>query len=75
MNKTEALEALKAGKAIRHRAFLQEEFIIRINGVIIDESGLQLDENLFWKDRQAGFFDEDWSVIEPTPDTTNLKIR
>lgn len=64
MTKTEALAALDLGKVIRHRSFMKHEFIRKLNGKILDESGLVLDEKLFWQNRNAGFFNEGWSSHE-----------
>lgn len=64
MNKTEALQALEEGKAIRHKSFLDYEFIRKVNGKIIDEAGIVLNQELFLASRNAGFFNEGWTSHE-----------
>lgn len=65
MTKSEAIHALKSGKKIIHRYFMDDEFIYYRHPNVIDEKGYHLGsiEN-FMSDRTSSGFNDDWDIHE-----------
>ena len=65
LTKEEAIEALEKGKKLTHKYFIDSEFIYMNNGLIHDESNLQIcTVNEFFEHRQSEILSNGWSIIE-----------
>lgn len=64
MTKEEAILAMKAGKKVTHRYFLDDEFLgINKEGLYYFEDGVICSENEFWKHRTAEWFNDGWGLF------------
>ena len=80
MNKEQAIEALKQGKKLTHRFFLETEFIYLKEGILYDEENVNLghpDLNAeFWQIRRAKNWDSDWTIYSnPTTYPVYLRVN
>jgi hypothetical protein len=64
LTKLQAKMMLNLGCAIFHSTFIPGEFIRKVNGKLIDEAGLELEEDGFWRYRSQPIFDSSWFVFD-----------
>lgn len=60
----QAKELLEKGEYLTHRFFEPHEFIKKVDGVLMDESELTLNEKEFWDVRRTKYWKQDWEVYE-----------
>lgn len=66
MTKKDAQDALRQGKKITHRFFLDTEFIQMKDGKLHGEDGMEMPD--FWKYREESRWDNGWSVFGQPPE-------
>ncbi len=62
MNKQTAIIAMLSGIKVRHALFGSDEYITFVNGNLVDESGLELNEVDFWSFRNSSFWESEWYI-------------
>lgn len=60
----EAIKAMRERKKVTHMYFTPEEWATLENGQILLEDGVRCSPAEFWRDRQAVYFDNDWSIFK-----------
>jgi hypothetical protein len=64
MTKLEAIEAMKAGKKVRHRYFSDNEWVTLIApATLLFEDGVKCSFGLFWHDRPGSEWNYDWEIV------------
>lgn len=63
MNKVEAIQAMRAGKRVRHRFFSDDEFVTMVGDLIVDENGYEFSQTMFWNDRTTEVWENDWEIV------------
>lgn len=58
----EAKRVLEKGIFITHRFFNIDEYIKKVEGVLMDENNLILIENEFWDARKKEHWEQDWEL-------------
>jgi len=64
MTKQEAIIAMEAGKKVRHKNFLENEFATMENGMMFLEDGVNIIPEVFWKFRTNPGWDNGWEIIK-----------
>lgn len=65
MTQFEAIQELNKGAKIQHDFFADNEFIQKDEeGQLIDETGLPLNEEMFWHYRNDRKWTHGWSIVE-----------
>jgi hypothetical protein len=64
MTKSEAIEAMRAGKKVRHRYFSDNEWVTMEHGWFRFEDGVTVKPSMFWNDRSGSEWETDWSIFE-----------
>ncbi|WP_199438443.1 hypothetical protein [Vibrio owensii] len=64
MNRSEAIDALKLGKTIRHKYFPPGETIRGEGSWYLFEDGTRCMPPVYWRDRQGEAYNEGWSIVE-----------
>jgi hypothetical protein len=61
----QARELAQKQMKVRHNMFTDEEYVTYTStGTLIDENGIQLPEDEFWKLREQQVFQNGWRVVE-----------
>lgn len=63
LSKEDAILAIKKGYWVQHRYFDDNEMISMKGPKIIDENGLEMDYDQFWKYRSEPKWDKDWLLL------------
>lgn len=64
MTKQQAIaEVISAGKKVRHKSFMDHEYIHMVDGKMVCEDGCQAGD-FFWSLRRSSAWDEGWSIYE-----------
>lgn len=65
LTKTQAKQALLKGETLRHRYFMDHEYIKMYgNNEIQFEDGFIVDQEEFWKHRTGSQYDDGWEIID-----------
>lgn len=64
MNKYEAINAMREGKKVTHRFFVDGEYITMDGNFIVDEAGNKFSQLDFWKDRIQEAWENDWEIVQ-----------
>lgn len=64
MTKQEAIEAMKSGKKITHRYFDKADWMTMVDGHIIFEDGISIEEYLFWQYRKTKGWEDGYEILQ-----------
>lgn len=63
ISKSLALLELERGNKIRHRYFMEHEYVYKKKGILLDECGHRLQEPDFWNLRTDECWQTGWEVV------------
>lgn len=66
LTKSQAIDYMKKGRKIKHRFFLHNEWITMKDGMIVFESGQQVEQKDFWQDRRSSGFRDGYMLYDRT---------
>ena len=64
MTKAEMLVALKKGKKVTHKNFMDDEYMYLEDGMIVFEDGISVTEEEFWIGRRDYDWLTDWELYK-----------
>lgn len=63
MTKEEAIQAMKSGEKVTHKAFYDDEYItMKDDSFIINEVGYVAPVDTFWSYRKSEYWNTGWSI-------------